>query len=697
LESRASARVLQRSGNADDPYPLGTNLTRTNVAGLGTLLFFRFQAALLVWVASLLVVWLVLAFVVSTDLLILGDRTATTPQLLCAVITWGRGRQLELLWVKVLWLSFAYVFSFVGAIMYAMQQTRLIKEVDAENTTIADFTAVLEGLPPMKGSQMVEALVAEKVEEATDQPVEGVSVAWDFAAKAHMIEEELEKDLCLVRPDASGFTESPPRPGFDTPLTKKILEAWHVHLDEDHGQGPSDAAIKETLLGLESTPVAFVVFKTEWGRDLAMHTKILQIGGYDCTLKQAEHEPLEVLWKNLTTSKEQRRAKEVKGTLLVLAACLLWTALLYLPYAHYMASFSYANGDEPGPVSEGIFISLVVGSQIGIFVASSFAAKQCGFHYESEVQQMYTLFYNSALILNLVMDIALQAYLSYLQMVGVGAHTASGRSLSEMSSFQRIFESYPMQKSLGRLLFKYCWPSTFLVPFVAEPFVAQFLPQHIGKLLVGRYPQLRGIKAVKALELSEMEQGRYADIIFNVILVACIPFVSPAYIHQTFLALLISHLYLYCYDQVKVLRCVMKFDFSSSDVHYLGMQLFAIPVAILAGALVFKANQLSGGKDLGSGVLQGYQLLMGICLAMATHAFLHLLVLYCISQMIDTAVDRSCSKAEYATHAKKFPATFFSVNPVHCLRCKYGISRRTEQDFYSPLKGKVVQSPRKYI
>lgn len=26
----------------------------------------------------------------------------------------------------------------------------------------------------------------------------------------------------------------------------------------------------------------------------------------------------------------------------------LWTLLLYLPYAFYMASFTYANGDEPG-------------------------------------------------------------------------------------------------------------------------------------------------------------------------------------------------------------------------------------------------------------------------------------------------------------------------------------------------------------
>ena len=87
----------------------------------------------------------------------------------------------------------------------------------------------------------------------------------------------------------------------------------------------------------------------------------------------------------------------------------LWTLLLYLPYAFYMASFTYANGDEPGAresepsqvdarfssvhgfsallgeFSEGIFVTLVVLSQIGLFVCSSIAAKKAGFWYEDQV------------------------------------------------------------------------------------------------------------------------------------------------------------------------------------------------------------------------------------------------------------------------------------------------------------------------
>ncbi|CAK9006809.1 RING-type domain-containing protein [Durusdinium trenchii] len=38
----------------------------------------------------------------------------------------------------------------------------------------------------------------------------------------------------------------------------------------------------------------------------------------------------------------------------IFLTCLAWTVLLYIPYAHYMSAFSYANGDEPSELAEGI-------------------------------------------------------------------------------------------------------------------------------------------------------------------------------------------------------------------------------------------------------------------------------------------------------------------------------------------------------
>jgi len=446
--------------------------------------------------------------------------------------------------------------------------------------------------------------------------------------------------------------------------------------------------VKQMVAGIECEHMAFVVFDTEKGRDEAVKAikeTGIQIKGVLCTLETCRHEPAEVLWGNLCVTDDSRSPLLVRGTVLVIAACQAWTFVLYLPYAYYMASFTYEHGNEPGMFSETVFICLVVGSQLGVFIASATAASNARFHYTSQLQRRFTVYYTAALILNLVMDIALQGYLSYRQMVGAGAHTASGSLLGELTSFQEVFESYPMQKSVGKLLFEYCWPCTFLVPFLFELIFAHWWPQHLAKLLVRADQRIKGMHAMKAFELSEMEQRRYADLLFNIILVTCIPFISPAYLHVTLTALIVSHLFIYCYDHVKVLRYVVKFEFSSLEVHHLAMQLFSIPLGILAGALVLKANQLTG-SDLHSCTLQGYRLGGAVTAAMMGHILLHLLTLTAIKKICTTSVDRSESKARYMDTAKKFLASYFSLSPVHCLRSRCGLNQETVQEFYSPFK-----------
>ena len=77
----------------------------------------------------------------------LGTRDASTPQLVCAVIAWGRKRQMELVRTKVSWLAFAYVFSFPGAVAYGAQQTKMITQVIDEEATMTSFVVKLRGLP----------------------------------------------------------------------------------------------------------------------------------------------------------------------------------------------------------------------------------------------------------------------------------------------------------------------------------------------------------------------------------------------------------------------------------------------------------------------------------------------------------------------------------------------------------------------
>ncbi|CAK9035733.1 unnamed protein product [Durusdinium trenchii] len=693
-ESRERTRLTEVSGEA---YPLTTNLLSTNVAGVGTMALFRYQFALLIWAITLLLVWFGFVIFVSSDLLILGNRLAESPQMLCAIVEWGHHRQMELIWTKVSWLCFAYIFSFGGAIFYAVQQTKLFARADVEHATMASFAAKLEGLPSLGGHEPVEEKLKGAVKAATGvQPV-AVSVAWDYAPSRKMVEaileQEMEAETSAHAPHAEH--ETPSASGIlgqaEAWATGKVLDAWHVHLEHHH---VSDEEVKSLLTSMSTSSCAFVVFPSQEAQAkaiAAVKTSGVAVDQKACKLTPCRYAPEGLFWHNMGVTPEQRTRRIMLALLALAVSCTIWTFILYIPYALYMSSFSYANGDEPGEFSEGLFICLVVGSQIGLFVVSSMGAKHAAFHSEDETQKAYTMYYNAALILNLILDLALQTYLSYLQMVGVGAHTSDGRLLGSLESFQEIFESYPVQKSMGKLLFVYCWPCTFFVPFLAEPFAVQWLPQHLGQKLVGADKRIKGENAEKALELGEMEQGRYADCIFNVILVVCIPFISPAYLALTFAALIFSHLYLYLYDTVKVLRYVRKFNFSGPEVHWLGMQLFALPVAILAACLLFKANQMSGDGTLGSGFLKGYSLGLACVGVALLHFVVHLCVLeYMVKPMADQQEEQS--SATYAEAAKSCPATYLSTNPIHCLRSKYILKHNPPQAFYAPGKESLAKT-----
>ncbi|CAE8652896.1 unnamed protein product [Polarella glacialis] len=190
LECRARSRISQ--AGTSETYALSTNLMTTNVAGPGTMALFRFEFAILVWAITLLAVWMGFVYFVSSDLLILGNRPAESPQILCAAIKWGRQRQMELIWTKVSWMAFAYAFSFAGAICYGVQQTKMFARVSAEEEVMTRYVAILEGLPKMKGSENVEEILKDAVAQACEVEVVGVSVCWDFGEHREEVMHALE-------------------------------------------------------------------------------------------------------------------------------------------------------------------------------------------------------------------------------------------------------------------------------------------------------------------------------------------------------------------------------------------------------------------------------------------------------------------------------------------------------------------------
>jgi len=728
-------------------YPLCTNLCSSNfmhVAGPGAVFFFQFQAAILLWAIVLFALWVLLGFSVSRDLFILGDRDAETPQKMCVVVQWGRHMQMELVWVKVAWLAFAYVFSFAGALVFARRQRRQFHEFDETHTTQSDYAALVTMTPTtpsaststsvlaLHGDMRLEESLKTCIADATGEPLVGVSVCWDFHHHEHAVRTALEADVGSTN-HSSGIDRahrSSLRSGRSLELLAEAsvgpsagsgegeelgaltrlfnwvntttLQKWNVDLDTEGAEaagvnapGAGREAVKETLEKMISTTSAFAVFPTKGACAKAVQKAQggVEFGDgqekFSLDLQHATHEPQSTLWEHFAIPEAEVNNRLRKGWVIMGVSVLLWTVILYLPYARYMGSFSYANGDEPPEVGELIFVLLVVLAQVGLFVVASNVAESAGFRYEDDQQRFYIIMYNTALIVNLAMDLALTATLSYNQMAGRGVHVADGRLLADLTSLQEVFESYPMQKSMGKLLLKYCWPATFFVPFFLEPIGICWLPYHIGTKLIGSDKRMTDVRAEKALELPIMEQGRYADVIFNAILVSVVPFIAPAYMHKIFGWFIFSHCWIYAIDQWKVLRCVTRFYFARHETSCFAQKLFSIPCGILLAAFVFKANQMSGTGGLGSGKLQGGALWGAILGACVGHIILHVQLLGSMEGGIYKGEEED---VEYSVCAKEQPATWFSCNPVHCLRSKHIYEHQPSHGFFVAGKEHLLQA-----
>jgi hypothetical protein len=196
--SRAKFHMPVDPTNPEDQsklYPWYTNLCREEIGGNGLLLHFNFQAVLIVWGLVVTAVWAGFIIFVSPDLAAIGLRMAKTPWENCWVVQWGLETQVRLMWTKIAFATFVYIFSFVGVILFGIRQLRITQLMDEAQTTHMDYCAVLTGIPPVAGTEKVEEELRKIIEDTTEANLVGVSVCWDMGEKADVCKSILEVEL----------------------------------------------------------------------------------------------------------------------------------------------------------------------------------------------------------------------------------------------------------------------------------------------------------------------------------------------------------------------------------------------------------------------------------------------------------------------------------------------------------------------
>jgi len=658
-------------------WPLMTNMCTTNVAGPGMMLHFRFQAFFIFWPFCLALVWTALACF-HNELFILGTRKFGTPRHNCILVAWGYETQQRLMWTKVLFLVIAYVFSFVSFLVFGVMQLRSYNRIDATEKTMKDFAIEMKGLPELKGPE-VEKDLQKAVEEATGKKLVGVSVAWNYGEEEEKISMECRKDLdkreAEVDPDAV-------LPVTDEACPSENMNGLHkwMYNKEKELLGPDeedDRDIKAILEGFASSDTAFLVFNTEEDKEEVLEkfktikwdAKKYDHGEVELTIGSVANEPANLNWHNFKDSDPTAcMVGFFKGVFTVyVPALLVWFFGFYVPYALSLYYFNYDNGAElPGYYSL-IFTVVICGGNATMYVVCDVCCDMIGFRYKDTKQVAYMLMYLVACMINVFLDMVVTYYTAMKIMVGLDFRTYHGTRLADIDTFTEQFETYAMQRSLGENTYRYAWPSTFFLCFVLEPFVTILIPYKLGRVVVRTHKEITGSCAEAYIMAFEFDLGRYADILLNVFLGIVIFYFPGGYIWTLFFAMAFSHTFIYCFDHYRVLNTIPFIKLVSNEVDFWSQIMMAGCCAVILSCLVFKANC----ETYTNYCLQDVALISACTAAGVAHFIVHALLVVYLVPMLSGQQESENEGMTFESAAKFEPRTWFSVNPVHCLRSQY--------------------------
>lgn len=312
-----------------------------------------------------------------------------------------------------------------------------------------------------------------------------------------------------------------------------------------------------------------------------------------------------------------------------------------------------------------MFGFIVIAGNGMMYVVCAEVSDRVGFKIQSKREVCYMLLYCFACVFNVLLDLVMAYKMAYKQMVGLDLKTHTGQHLSEVDNFVGRFETYAMQKSLGQILLDYSFPSTFLIPFLVEPFVTIYVPYLIMSMIVRTNPAIVGSAAEAYLSSSPMDLSRYADVLLNLVLCVMMFFFPGGYLWTIMLGFIVSHIFIYIFDHYRVLRSIPACDFATRDVDWWAQQLLSIPCGLLLACAAFKANCNENAGHCWSDEPTIYW----CCALFVGHIILHTLILLYVVPMF--GIPTKPSEIPYRKCAEQHPCSWFAANPVHCLRSQY--------------------------
>jgi hypothetical protein len=700
-----------------DLYPFDTNLCVTDVAGPGMVLHFRFQVFLVVWAMAVACIWWCFCLR-HNDLYILGTRKFGTPRENCILVEWGWHTQHELMWTKVYFLVITYFFTFAVTILHAILQMQCFEKLDAKTKSMKDFAAFVSGLPTtVKGKENMEEKLTTAVNDtwgaSEGKKCIGCSVAWNYKDKEEDVELYLEREMCVR--DREYYKKHNKTYQYESDQQKKhnetatnynalrkwfykqefengkdedetINQNWSVPMEErgedadkEATEEKADAEMKEAVEEFSCAGDAFIVFNEEEDRDSALeyfekNALTYKSGdGEEATLtvEMKICEPDTILWQNFgNTSLLLRIRKVCEGFGWILLALFFWTTVFYAPYAWQVATFNYDNGNEPGFVLGMTFCMVVVLGNAIMYEVCARVSDYIGFKTRDERESAYLILYVIACMFNVCLDMATTFFMAALMLDGLGFRSIKGEKLGwdrEMG-FTELFETYAMQRVLAKNLKAYCFPATFLIPFLLEPFITCIFPFLGGEALVKSHPEWIGRDAEKFMQSFDFDMGRYGDLLLDMLLAILIFYFPGGYTLILFFGMAGSHSYIYFFDHWRVLRVIPKCTYASLEVDWWSNWMMGPITATIMSALIFKNNCKNFVGP--AYCLKGWPLIEACSAGWIAHSILQTLVLLFVVPMFKPETEDSNAGEDWQKASRRYACNWFTSNPIFCLRSR---------------------------
>jgi len=249
-----------------------------------------------------------------------------------------------------------------------------------------------------------------------------------------------------------------------------------------------------------------------------------------------------------------------------------------------------------------------------------------------------------------------------------------------------------VQRSVYEQLLLYLFPGCLLIPFLLEPIVTNFLTYWLPVWLVRSRKEVTGFEAEQRLAAPPYDLSRYGDILVNVMLCVLALFFTYRDLYLVFIWLLVSLILVYCWDHFRYLRCSQRCYFASPSLDQTKDYLMAFPCAMMAASMVFRAWAASDEgflEDMHTmwqevvtenqygmvltpmATLSRHTIVRNLITAFFVHLFAHFLLLSHFVPMIGDIGAEHDEEVLYSETAEHAPSTWFTANPVHCLRSKY--------------------------